>query len=86
MENVKIEIVTYNLEVTSNGFKFSVTVSKNNISSIIESIRIVSDRNVWRDLKYSIKNMITLDVRDTVNQWISENLRTSLVHWESTVS
>lgn len=86
MENVKIEIVTYQMEVISNGFKFSVTVSKNNITSIVESIRIVSDKNMWRELKYSIKNMITLDVRNIVSQWMSENLRSSVVQWESTVS
>lgn len=86
MENVKIEIVTYQMEVISNGFKFSVTVSKNNITSIVESIRIVSDKDIWRELKYSIKNMITLDVRNIVNQWMSENLRSSVVQWESTVS
>lgn len=86
MENVKIEIVTFQMEVTSNGFKFSVTVSKNNITSIVESIRIVSDKNIWRELKYSIKNMIMLDVRSIVSQWMSENLRTSVVQWESTVS
>lgn len=86
MENVKIEIVTYQMEVSSNGFKFSVTVSKNNITSIVESIRIVSDKNVWRELKYSIKNMITLDVRNIVSQWMSENLKSSIVQWESTVS
>lgn len=86
MENVKIEIVTYQMEVMSNGFKFSVTVSKNNITSIVESIRIVSDKDIWRELKYSIKNMITLDVRNIVSQWMSENLKKSIVQWESSVS
>lgn len=86
MENVKIEIVTYQMEVSSNGFKFSVTVSKNNITSIVESIRIVSDKDIWRELKYSIKNMITLDVRNIVSQWMSENLKKSIVQWESSVS
>jgi hypothetical protein len=73
-EKVKVNVVTYRLEIFHEGFVFSVYVSDYQYKMMIESIRILDDKDEWRKLKYSIKHVMTNDVEEIANQWIRTNL------------
>lgn len=73
-EKVKVNVISYRLEIFHEGFVFSVYVGDYQYKTIIESIRILDDKDEWRKLKYSIKHVMTNDVEEIANEWIKTNL------------
>jgi len=73
-EKVKVNVISYRLEIFHEGFVFSVYVCDYRHKVLIESIRILDDKDEWRKLKYSIKHVMTNDVEEIANQWIKTNL------------
>lgn len=71
---VKVNVVTYRLEIFHEGFVFSVYICDYQYKTMIESIRILDDKDEWRKLKYSIKHTMTNDVEQIANQWIKDNI------------
>ncbi len=74
LEKVKISVATYRLEISHEDFVFSVYVGDYQYKSMIESIRILDDKDEWRRTKYSIKKTITDEVEEIANKWIKVNL------------
>ena len=74
LEKVKISVATYRLEISHEGFVFCVYVGDYQYKAIIESIRILDDKEEWRSTKYSIKKTITDEVEEIANKWIRTNL------------
>jgi len=73
-EKVKVNVISYRLEIFHEGFVFSVYICDYKHKVIIESIRILDDKDEWRKLKYSIKHVMTNDVEEIANEWIKTNL------------
>ena len=74
MENVKVHIASYRLEVSHEGFVFVAYVDHSEKGSFIESIRILSDSDQWRDVKVAIKKNMIEEVEMIVKKWIRTNL------------
>ena len=73
-EKVKVNVISYRLEIFHEGFVFSVYICDYKHKILIESIRILDDKDEWRKLKYSIKQVMTNDVEEIANEWIKTNL------------
>lgn len=74
-EKVKVNVISYRLEIFHEGFVFSVYVCDYQYKKMIESIRILDDKDEWRKLKYSIKHVMTNDVEEIANEWIKDNIK-----------
>lgn len=71
---VKVTAIQYRMEVYHEGFVFLVYIGEYNRMPLIENIRILTDKDEWRKLKYSIKQSITTEVNEIAHQWILLNL------------
>lgn len=73
-EKVKVTSIQYRMEIYHEGFVFVVYIGEYTNTPLIESIRILTDKDEWRKLKYSIKQHITDEVEQIAHQWILLNL------------
>ncbi len=73
-DKVKVTCIQYRMEVYHEDFVFVVYIAEYSKTPMIESIRILTDRDEWRKLKYSIKQHITNEVEQIAHQWILLNL------------
>lgn len=70
MIKIDLAMTTYEIYVTAHEFLFRVEISSSKYANVIESIRCKDDKDIWRDLKYSIKKEILADVESASHDWI----------------
>jgi hypothetical protein len=73
-EKVKVTSVQYRMEVYHEGFVFVVYIGEYNRTPVIENLRILTDKNEWRNIKYSVKQQITTEVHKIAQEWILQKL------------
>jgi hypothetical protein len=74
-EKVKVNVVTYNMEVFHEGFIFSVQISEYHYKMMVDKVKLLDDKEEFKKLKYSIKNNIIREVEEISVKWIKDNIK-----------
>ena len=72
-EKVKINVVTYNMEVFHEGFIFSVQISEYHYKVMVDKVKLLDDKDEFKKIKYSIRSNIMREVEEIAEKWLKSN-------------
>lgn len=72
-EKIKVNVVTFNIEVFHEGYIFSVLVSLYQYKVMVEKVKLLDDKDEFKKLKYSIRNNIMREVEEIAEKWLRTN-------------